>query len=141
MHIRRNILEALRTQLKTLTGFAGVWIQRIGPPRDSFPSITLYAEAETVEHLTLHPTPRPQERIITVAVSIWVRGVADDEKSEIDMDNFSAEVEAVLTQPTTANGMILIATDFTVSEEEPEIHVVTLTYHISYFSTEFNPTV
>jgi len=141
MHIRRNILQALRTQLQALPGFGGVWIQRIGPGRNAYPCITLYAEAETVEHLTFQPTPRPQERVVTVAVNIWIRGVEDDEKAEIDMDDFAVVVEGVLVRPALASGMSLIATDFKVSEEEPEIHALTLTYQISYFSTEFSPTV
>lgn len=141
MHIRRSILEALRAQLQTLPGFAGVWIQRIGPIRNAYPCITLYAEAETVDYLTLQLSPRPQERTLTVAVNIWIRGAIDDEKPEIDMDAFALTVEGILTRPALATEMQLAATDFKVSEDEPEIHVVTLTYHLSYLSTEFSPTV
>ncbi len=140
MHIRRNILEALRTQLQTLPGFAGVWIQRIGPTRNAYPCITLYAEAETVDNIGFQPSPRPQERTLTIAVDIWVRGTVNDEKAESDMDSFAVAVEAVLTLPALANALQLHATDFKVDESEPEIHVVTLTYHLTYFSTEFSPT-
>ncbi|MGZ5000625.1 MAG: hypothetical protein ACXV7F_10010 [Methylomonas sp.] len=141
MHIRRAILEALRTQLKTLPVFAGVWIQRIGPTRNSYPSITLYADAEPVEYLTLHQLPRKQERTLAVSVNVWVRGTANDEKAESDMDAFAVSIESVLAKPSQAADMVLVATDFKVAEEEPEIHVITLTYSVSYFSTEFSPTV
>jgi hypothetical protein len=139
MHIRRANLESLRNQLQTLPDFAGVWIQRIGPVRNSYPCITLYSESETVEYLTFQPSPRPQERTQTVSVNIWVRGTTDDEKAEIDMDNFALAVEAILSQPDKSSAMQLVATDFKVAEDEPELHVVTLTYHLNYFSTEFNP--
>jgi hypothetical protein len=141
MHIRRAILEALRTQLKTLPDFAGVWIQRIGPVRNAYPCITLHAESETVEHITLQLSPRPQERIITIAVNVWIRGTVDDEKAESDMDAAALLIESIVTTPPGSSGLMLVATDFKVSEEEPEIHVCTLTYHLSYFSTEFNPAV
>ncbi|UOA08328.1 hypothetical protein [Methylobacter sp. S3L5C] len=138
MHIRRANLESLRTQLQALPDFAGVWIQRIGPVRNSYPCITLYSESETVEYLTFQRSPRPQERTQNVSVNIWVRGTTDDEKAEIDMDNFALAVEAILSQPDKSSAMQLVATDFKVAEDEPELHVVTLTYHLNYFSTEFN---
>ncbi len=139
MHIRRAILESLRTQLQTLPDFAGVWIQRIGPVRNSYPCITLYSESETVDYLTFQRSPRLQERTQTVLVNIWVRGTTDDEKAEIDMDNFALAAETILSQPDKSSVMQLVATDFKVAEDEPELHVVTLTYHLNYFSTEFNP--
>lgn len=140
MHKRRALLEALQTRLKTLSGFAGVWIQRIGPSRLAFPSITLYADAETCETLTIHLQPRPQDRVLTVAINIWIRGTANDEKAESDMDAAALLVESVMSKPAAADDILLIATDFKVSEDEPEIHVCTLTYQVNYHSTEYNPT-
>lgn len=140
MHKRRALLEALQTRLKTLPGFAGVWIQRFGPSRLAFPSITLYADAETVETRSIHPQPRPQQRILTVSINIWIRGSPNDEKAEVDMDAAALLVESVMICPAAADDILLIATDFKVSEEEPEIHVFTLTYQIAYQTTEFTPT-
>jgi hypothetical protein len=140
MHKRRALLEALQTRLKTLSGFAGVWIQRIGPSRLAFPSITLYADAETCETLTIHLQPRQQDRVLTVAVNVWIRGTVNDEKAESDMDAAALLVESVMSKPAAADDILLIATDFKVSEEEPEIHVCTLTYQVNYHSTEYNPT-
>jgi hypothetical protein len=139
MHIRRAFLVALRTQLKTLSGYGGVWIQRIGPTRNAFPALTLFADSETVDFATIHG-PRQQSRVLTVSVLAWIRGTPDDEKAETDMDAAALAIEGVLTAPTGALDLYLIATDFTVAEDEPEVHVVTLTYRLEYITTEFNPT-
>ena len=141
MHLRRALLEDCRAQLLLLPDFAGVWIQRIGPVRNAFPCITLYFDSETVDHLSFSAPPRLQERTLTLSVAVWVRGTSDDEKAESDMDAYALAVESLLTQPELATTCLLVATDFKVSEDEPEIHVVTLTYHLTYFSTEFNPTL
>ncbi len=139
MHIRRAITLELQEKLKNQPAFAGVWIQRIGPTRNSFPCITLYAEAETVTVVSIHNPPRLQERTLTIAVNAWLRGTPDDEKVEADMDALAVLIESVITCPTLASDCLLVATDFKVAEDEPEIHVITLTYHISYFTPEFNP--
>lgn len=141
MHKRRGILEALRTQLKTLSGFAGVWIQRIPPSRLSYPCVTLYAVEETCDTLTIHLQPRTTNRTLTVNVSAWVRGKADDEKAESDMDDAAVLIESIMAKPTYSDDIVLISTDFTVDETEPELHVVTLTYRLSYIATEYTPTV
>jgi hypothetical protein len=138
-HIRRAILEALRDQLLTLTGYGGVWIRRIGPPRNVFPCITLYAENENVTTESVHPQPRPQDRSVTVAVTVWVRGTIDDERAESDMDTHALEIEQKLSKPTHADDIQLIATEFYVDEEEPEIHQLKLIYKIDYSSNEFSP--
>lgn len=140
MHKRRAILEALRTQLKTLSGFAGVWIQRIGPVRNVFPCITLFAEEEKCENLTIHLQPRAQDRILTISINAWIRGTIDDEKAESDMDAAALLIEGIMTKPSGTDDILLMATDFKVSENEPEIHVCTLTYQIYYHTTEFTPT-
>lgn len=139
MHKRHALLEALQTQLKTMGGFAGVWIQRIGPSRLAFPCVTLFVDAETVATLTIHPQPRPQDRVLTVSVSAWIRGTVDDEKAEQDMDDAAVLIESVMTKPAAADDIVLVATDFNVDEIDPEIHVITLTYTIFYTSTEHSP--
>ena len=139
MHKRRAYLEDLRTKLKTLTGFGGVWIQRIGPSRTMFPSITLYADQETVETETIHAPNRPQDRVLTISINAWIRGTADDEKAESDMDDAAVSIEGIITKPTGTDDIILVSTDFNISEEEPEIHVITLTYKLQYQSTELSP--
>lgn len=141
MHKRRALLEAIQTKLKTLSGFAGVWIQRIGPTRNAFPCITLYADAESVETVTIHHQPRPQERVLTVSINAWIRGTVDDEKAEVDMDAAAVLIESVLLNDFNAEDVLLQSTDFKVSEDEPEIHVITLTYRFDYGTTEFTPTV
>jgi hypothetical protein len=137
MHKRRALLESLRTKLQTLN--YGAFIQRIPPARAGYPCITLAADSETVETLTVNLPARPQDRALIVAVKAWIRGTPDDEKAESDMDAVALEIEGVMTRPTGADDILLIATDFQVAEDEPEIHVVTLTYRLSYSSTEFSP--
>jgi hypothetical protein len=137
MHMRRAIMLDLQTQLKTLAGFSGVWIQRIGPIRNAFPAITLYADAESVETLLIHGSPRPQDRVLTVSVNAWIRGTVADERAEEEMDKAAQLIESKLRKPTIADDMVLVATDFTVSEDEPEVHVCSLSYHLSYNQLEY----
>jgi hypothetical protein len=141
MHIRRFFLESLRTQLKTLPNYGGVWIQRAAPQRSAYPAITLFTDNETAETLSIHAPARPQDRLLTVSVIIWIKGTQDDEKAEIDMDASAADVEGVLRRPVGADDLYLVATDFQFAEDEPDIHAVTLTYKISYNTTEFSPVV
>lgn len=141
MHKRRQYLEALRTQLTDSTLFAGVWIQRTGPARAAYPSVTLYADQETVETIGVHAPARPQQRILTVSVMAWIRGTANDERPDQEMDSAAESIETTLTVPAGADDLMLIATDFAVDEEEPEIHAVTLTYQLSYCTDEYAPGV
>ena len=144
MHKRRHILKALQTQLKTLTGFAGVWIQRTGPARNAYPGITLHAEEETVTTQVpggYSSAPREQDRIVSVAINVWIRGTVDAEKTEDDMDAAAERIEPIITNDFDAADLILVATDFKVSEEEPEIHYMTLTYHITYYAVERSPSM
>lgn len=141
VHLRRAYLEALRAQLQTLTGFGGVYIKRVTAMRMAFPVITLYADAETVDTLTIHPPPRPQERVLTVAVNVFIRGAIDDEKAEADADALALLIEQKLRKPAGADDLILVATDFVVAEDEPEVHVLTLTFKIEYQTVEFSPSV
>jgi hypothetical protein len=141
MHIRRSILEALRSQLLTLPGYGGVWIQRIGPVRNVYPCVTLHAEIENIKTESIHPQPRPQDRSVNVAVNVWVRGTTDDERAESDMDACALEIEQKLSKPVQADDMQLIATEFYVDEEEPEIHQLKLIYQIDYSATELSPAV
>lgn len=138
MNKRRAILENLQAQLKTIPGFSGVWIQRIGPIRNAFPAITLYADEESVETLLIHGSPRPQDRVITVSINAWVRGTVADERAEKDMDNAAELIENALRKPIIADDMTIVATDFTVSEDEPEVHVCSLSYHITYNQPEYS---
>lgn len=136
IHIRRSFLENLRNQLKTLSGFGGVWIHRIGPSRNAYPCITVFSDSETIETEGLGAFAREQERLLTVSVSVWIRGTPDDEKAESDMDDAALAIENLLDAPPGVSEMKLVSTEFQVSEDEPEIHVVTLQYQISYCTHE-----
>ncbi len=136
MHKRRTILEALRTQLLTVAELRGCYIQRIGPAKNDYPHATLFAESESVETLTIHSPTRPQDRTLSVQVIGWVRGTPDNEKAESDLDNTAELIEKKLQPPANVDDMTLLSTDFAVSDDEPDIHQVTLTYQISYQTNE-----
>jgi len=139
MHIRRYILESIRTQLKTINGWGGVWIQASPPTRNAWPCITIKPETESTETLTIHSQPRDQDRTLTVLVICWLRGTPDDEKVLQDMDAAAVQIEAAMTGDFNAQTCQLIQTDFVVGEEEPDIHQLILTYQLSYASIENNP--
>ena len=141
MHQRRQFLENIKTQLEMLPNFGSIMIQRILPARNAWPAITLFADQESVQTESIHPSPRPQDRALTISVVIWIKGGADDEKAEKDMDKYAAAVETALLKPIGADDMALVATDFVVDEEEAEIHAVTLTYSLLYNTLENNPNV
>ncbi len=142
MHIRRSILRALRDQLKTLPLFAGVWVQRVPPSRNAWPCITVYAIEESVITQTqdnFPSVPRDQDRIVSVAVTGWMKGGKDDEKNDEDLDRAAETIEICLRNTVWADDMVLVATDPEVSEDDPEINRITLTYHIKYFTLEYSP--
>jgi hypothetical protein len=139
MHKRRAILEDLRTQLKTLSGYGGVWIQRSGPDRTAYPAITLFAVAEDVETLTIHGSPRAQKRDLKISIIAWIRSTQDEEKIETDFDNAAIDIEQKLRKPSMAYDFLLIGTDFSYVEDDMEINAVTLTYQVPYTTDEFNP--
>jgi len=141
MHIRRKILEDIRTQLKVLPNYGGVWIQRVAPTRAAYPAIILYSESESVQILTIHQTPRPQERTLVVTVIVWVNNTPDDEKSEGDMDSFALDVEATIKTPSNAIDCYLTSTILQFSEDDATLSAVTLTYTIIYETLEFSPVV
>lgn len=141
MHKRRHILEDIKTQLKLLPDFAGVWIQRIAPARAGYPAITVYSNEETADILTLTGPIACQERLLNVSIVGWIKGNAIDEQAEQDMDKVAEAIEFGLTKPSIADDMSLVATDFIVDEEEAEVHAVTLTYSIGYTTEEGSPSV
>ena len=136
MHIRRSILEALRDQLNSLPGIGGAWIQRIPPSRVAYPSITLFASSENIITEGFGVVAREQERELIVSISAWIRGTSDDEKAEYDMDEAAEIIENTILMPSHATDMLLVSTDWQVTEDEPEIHVLTMNYQINYCSLE-----
>lgn len=140
MHKRTAFLNSLKNQLKTLSGFGGVWIQRNTPVRNSFPSITLFVESELSNRQTINPI-MCLARQMTVKIVIWIRGTQDDEKLEFDFDNAAELIEKKLIAPSGCDDFFLIGTDFQFLEEEPEINAVTLTYMLEYSALEGNPSI
>lgn len=136
MHRRREFLEAIRDQIKTISGRGGVYIQQVAPVRAAWPCFTIFPETESVETLTIHGRPRPQDRTFNVTITAWIRGTPDDEKVSADMDAIGNQIEAAMNSNFGADDCTLILTEFIVSEDEPEIHRLVLTYAIRYFTTE-----
>lgn len=141
MHARRAILESIKTELKKLTGIGGVWIQRLPPTRIAYPCITLYAETENTETLLIHPRPRVQDRVITVAVVVWMQGSVIDEKIESDMDAAAVKIEQAMSSDFGADDVRLFATDFSIGENDGDLHTLTLSYQIKYITRESNPEI
>ena len=138
MHKRRHYLEDLQAQLQTLPGFGGVWIQRNAPGKNMWPAITVFCETETAQRIMIHPASI-LDRIATVSIVVWVRGVQDDEKIETDFDTHAEAIESLLVTPTGALDFYLVATSFNFSEDDPEINALTLTYALQYESVERSP--
>lgn len=138
MHKRRVILNDIRDQLDSLPYFGIARIQRIAPSRESFPSITLFAESESVDHIS-NAIPRSQLRVLTISVIAWLNNAQDDEKTELDMDQYALEIEGALTKPSHAEDIHLVSTDFLFAEDDTAINALTLTYKITYLTTELNP--
>ena len=148
MHIRRALLESLRTQLKTLSGYGGVWIKRTEPTQNLAKTITLFDENEDIETLLIHEPARPQDRALLVSVIGWVRGAVDSEKIEADLDAVALDIETKLRVPTTAVGGLQVCTDMSlvgsnkqVSETQADLSSITLSYRIDYQTMEFTPSV
>jgi kynurenine formamidase len=136
MHPRRAILEDLRDQIKASGYFSGCWIQRVPPSRIAWPCVTISADSENVETLTIHSRPRPQDRGLSVSVTAWVLGSQDDEKAERVMDEAAEALEMLITDPSKTETMELVDTSFIVDEEDAEIHRVILSYRITYLTLE-----
>lgn len=144
MHQRQAILEAIKANLSTIKSFQRVRITRQATSAaigNVFPAITLFPASETTDTLTIHRQARPQERVLLVSVRGWVLGTVDVEKAESDMSIVSARIESAMTnQITGINDVLLLATDFEVAEDEPQIHIVTLNYRVDYFINEMSQT-
>lgn len=143
MHRRRIIINAIKTQLKTL-GVGGVWNQRAPPTRNVWPAITIYAEEEKIEVVPSYEYPiksRSQNRYLTLAVSIWLRAEQDAEKIEEDMDDWALNVEQTIANDGAMGieDLMLQNTEFGIAEEDPKISIITLTYSIMYYTEEQKP--
>ena len=149
-HLRQHYLEQIQSQLKTIDVIKGVWIQRTRRKQArTYPNVTVFAIEETV----LTPAAnvnfdslaaRSQTRTVPVAVRVWVNQNDDAEKLERDFNDVSLKIETTLKNTFGAVDLILQGTDFSAheqDEEEPNINSLTLTYHLVYYSEEFNPSI
>lgn len=139
-HKRRAILVAHKAQLKPLSTGGSVWITRGLPPSAARPCFTLYDDSESVEIGTIHPAPRPQQRILSMVVTGWtIYDVNDPEKSEERLDALALAIEQTVVKATDCDDLQLIGTEKQLDEDDPKSSSVTLRYSISYRTTEQNP--
>ena len=139
MHPRRQIIENVREALLTVKEFKSirntrqtVLGQHVGP---AFPCVTFYAENESNEVLTIHPEPI-ELRQTAVAVRVWIMGTTEIEYAEKQIDIQCERVEEAMWlrfwTPDDELSCRLVGTDFDAAEDEPLLHVVTLTYQLDY---------
>lgn len=141
MHPRRAIIEAIKASLKSISQMHFVQNTRVPLSTTAgtkFPGITFYADNEPIETLTILLQPRPQLRHLTLVVTVWVGGTRNLEDFETELDLQSSRIEAVMSNTIdNVDDLRLIATDFSITEDEPYVHSVTLTYQVDYSTTEF----
>ncbi len=142
MHVRRQWLNALKAQLKTIPEFAKRVLNQRTPPKNQYPSVTVYSVTENTAIENIHPAPRSQERTLTVHVNLYIKTTQDDEKLESDIDSYTALIEAVIKAPEGVNDLQLIETIFPEvfpDEEKLEVAEVNMIYLLRYDTTEFSP--
>ncbi len=138
---RRDIINSLKAQLKTIPVFSRRIYNQRTQPKTGYPCVALYSasEAITTQTLTLHP--RPQQRTLTINISVFAKTTQDDEKLEIDIDNYSELIESVVSQPPGTIDLQLIDINFPpapTDEEKLEVTETVLVYAITYETTEPN---
>jgi len=140
MHQRRQIIKAIQANLVAVKYFS--WVRNTRAPilptvANAYPGVTLYIDNEPVITETIHLQPRPQSRTPLVVIRVWLKGTNDPEYVEEQMDIQSARVEEVMSNAIPGiDDLRLVSTDFEVVDEEPLLHVVTLSYQLDYFSYE-----
>jgi|GEM_PF-2464768 len=138
---RRDIINSLKAQLKTIPAFSRRVYNQRTQPKNGYPCVALYSasEAITTQTFTLHP--RPQQRTLTIHISAFAKTTQDDEKLEIDIDNYSELIEAAVSQPANTIDLQLIDINFPpapTDEEKLEVTETVLAYAITYETTEPN---
>ena len=131
MSKRLTYLDDIKTQLKTIPRFVGVWNQRTLPVRNSFPCITFYSDNEVMDTQGLNN----QEEIRTLSLNIhcWLQGTLDFEKIERDMDDCIELVDNCLVKLTDTMANIKpVSIAFSVTDTEPLLHMVAMIYEVQY---------
>lgn len=143
MHKRREIIAELRQRLTALPKFHWVRNQRVpldGQTGRKYPGITFFVENETTRTETIHVMPRPQDRVLTVTVQVWMQtDSADQEKIESDLDDYAQLVETAFSLALSlvdVTNVQLLSTEMIVGEDDPRLHVAALTYQIDYSTHE-----
>lgn len=142
MHPRRTILNAIKERLVGEQRFHWVRNTRLRDAPNAvgnmFPGVTFYAVSETVETLTIHHSPNPQDRDLQIAVTVWLRpNSKTPEDYEIEADLEAERLEQVMFNDIPGvDDITLQSTDFDL-DDPPDIMTVTLTYRVTYNTTEF----
>ncbi|WP_427501375.1 hypothetical protein ACQE3E_06650 [Methylomonas sp. MED-D] len=138
--LRGVIVDCHKAQLKTLVPNGEVWRTRAEPPSNTRPCFTLYDDSETVQTLTVHPAPRPQQRELQLVVVGWcLYDVGDPELAEQRMDALALSIEQTITPRAGTDDLQLQGIEKLYDDVEPRSSSVTLRYLIKYRTTERNP--
>lgn len=102
-HVRKQIRDALITRLTGLaTTGTKVYRSRVYPLAEGkLPGIVIYTNSEEVNYLTMR-LPRTEERILSVSVEIYVKGVINYDDT---LDEVCLEIENALYTDVTLNGL------------------------------------
>lgn len=143
-HVRTTIRDQIVTALTGLTTTgANVYKTRIYPLAEGkLPGIAVYTSNENINYLTINP-PRSLSRVVSVAVEIYVKGVAnyDDE-----LDQVCSEVETALytsvaiTAPIRDVMVTSFTSEFSGDGDQP-VCVARLDVDVQYLTDEGAPEV
>lgn len=117
-HLHKQIRGALVTKLTGLaTSGARVYANRLYPmDAAQLPGLRIYADAEDVEVLTVHPTPIAR-RVLTVSVEACARAASGLDDT---LDQMSKEVETALAGGIAVGSRTLFPTYSGMSyQDEP----------------------
>lgn len=140
-HARATLLAAVKTALAANAAIGKVYLQRLGPTRQIWPAVCVYADAESVEALGM-AYPRQQLRDLQVVCRGYVRPSQDEEADEAALDALAVEIEDTLkaSSLTGEKDLTLVGTDWGTEEiGELALLTVNLTYRLRYTTTEYLP--
>jgi hypothetical protein len=143
-HARQRIREAATAQLTGLTAaYDHVYAARVHPLSPAgLPAILVFTNQEQVISESEF-APREQRRTLELVIEAYARLSADVDDQ---LDQIAAEVETAIAGDVTLGGtardceLISINTDL-FGEGDQFMGLLTLTYHVLYFTTEGAPTV
>lgn len=145
MHVRQQVLEAVKTVLATGTTWQRVFASRLSPDRDVLPYLLVAIESEGVEVMDIHPG-HTQQRDLQLSVRGRVR-VVEGEQLETSLADVQEEIETLLTSASLrahlagvrSLALLSVTSDIINDENERTYAEVALDWQVRIFTTEGNP--